>query len=314
MEPLERYLRLRRYVDVLYDMQDVRMRTENRFRQMPGTAEIYVKPLLKIEADLTQQIDGMLQTEPIYDQFFRQVRGVGPRISGFIISQTMIKFEEVSKEEFKRARDLLDDPESTEPAPFTTMQIQLSQKTKAGAYRVPHLRGIGKFDNPSRYHSWWGLGIDPETGRSPRRVRGERLGYSPKLRSFSWRIKRSFKMQKAHKSFYRRIYDRYKKRLFEKPRESKAFGRKAWSPPFSEILKNPEACPHYKPCKASLKKRKEPACRGHWDNMAMKYACKIFLTHTWEQWRMIEGLPVRQPYALAKLGHTTYIEWEPDKE
>ena len=295
MEPIERYLRLRRLVDTFYDIQDVRMRTANRLRQMPKqTYNLYVGQLKGLERDLKKEISGSLKDEPIFLEFFSRVMGVGPLISGFIISQTMIRFDQIPKKEFEKARDLLDDPEATEPAPFTPTQIRLSQKTKAGAYRVPHIRGIDKFDNPSNYHSWWGLGIDPETGRSPRRTRGEKLGYSPKLRAFSWRIKNSFKRQKALKSFYRRVYDGYKKRLFDNGRESKAFGRKAWSPPFSVILKNPEACPHYEPCKATLKKRKEPACKGHLDNMAMKYVAKVFLTHVWEQWRILKGLPVRR--------------------
>lgn len=315
MELIEWYLTLRRLVDSFYDIQDVRMRTANRLRQMPKQIyNLYVGQLKKLESQLKGQIARMLKQEPIYNKFFSRVRGVGPLISGFVISQTMIKFELISKKEFERATDLLDDPEATEPAPLTITQIRLSQKTKKGAYRVPHIRGINKFDNPSNYHSWWGLGIDPETGRAPKRVRGETLSYSPKLRMFTWRIGRSFKMQKALKAFYRRKYDSYKKRLFENPRLITVKGREVMCPPFKEILKNPKVCPRYDECKAILKKRKEPACKGHLDNMSIRYSVKIFQSHVWEQWRILEGLPVRKPYALDKLGHRTYIDWEPDRE
>ncbi|MBU2527642.1 MAG: hypothetical protein KKC03_13685 [Bacteroidetes bacterium] len=313
MEPIEKYLKLRRLVDAFYDIQDVRMRTANRLRQMPKqTYNLYVGALKKTEGDLKKEISAILTNEPIFIKFFSRVRGVGPLISGFIISQTMIRFDQVTKKEFEKARDLLDDPEATEQAPFTPTQIRLSQKTKAGAYRVPQIRGIDKAPTVSAYWKWWGLHVE-ETGRGPRRTRGEKLNYNPKLRAFSWRIKRSFKMQPRLKSFYRRLYDRYKKRVFDNPRTITMKSRKVRSPPFSEILKKPQLCPRYESCKASLVNREEPACRGCLDNMAMKYACKVFLSHVWEQWRIQEGLAVRVPYAIEKLGHQTYIDWEPDR-
>lgn len=313
MEFIEGHLRRRRLVDTHYDIQDVRMRTESRLRQMPKQVHsLYVAPLKKIEADLEKEISKSLLDESIFVKFFSRVRGVGPLISGFIISQTMIRFDLVSVKEFERARDLLDDPGATEPAPFTPTQIRLSQKTKEGAYRVPQIRGIGESPTPSAYWRWWGLDVE-ETGQGPERRKGEQVHYNPKLRAFSWRIKRSFKMQKAHKSFYRRIYDNYKKRIFENSRMRRVNGREVWIPPFSEILKDHKACPFYEECKSKLTKRAEPSCRGHWDNMAIKYATKVFLSHVWEQWRILEGLPVRQPYALEKLGHHVYIEWEPDR-
>jgi hypothetical protein len=313
LEPVERYLAIRRKVDSHYDIKDVRMRTESRLRQMPQqTYGLYVKPLKDLEEATKKDIAQSIEDEPIYVKFFSRVRGVGPLISGFIISQTMIRFELVSAKEFERARALLDDPEVTEPAPFTPTQIRLSQKTKEGAYRVPQIRGIGMSPTVSAYWKWWGLHVE-ETGRGPRKKRGDKLDYNPNLRAFSWRIKRSFKMQKAQKSFYRRIYDGYKKRIFENPRRIKVNGVEVLSPPFSEILKNPEACPRYEQCKAILKRRAEPACRGCLDNMAVKYATKVFLSHVWEQWRLIEGLPIRQPYAIEKLGHHVYIDWEPDR-
>jgi hypothetical protein len=42
--------------------------------------------------------------------------------------------------------------------------------------------------------------------------------------------------------------------------------------------------------------------------MAKRKTVKLFLSHLWEAWRLIEGLPVRQPWALEYGGHTTYIE------
>ena len=72
------------------------MRTANRLRQMPKqTREVYVKPLLKVESTLTNQIEGLLALVPIYTDFLYNVKGVGPRISGSIIANTMIRFEKI---------------------------------------------------------------------------------------------------------------------------------------------------------------------------------------------------------------------------
>jgi len=40
---------------------------------------------------------------------------------------------------------------------------------------------------------------------------------------------------------------------------------------------------------------------GHRHNMATRYAIKIFLLDLWVAWRTLEGLPVSQPYYVAKL-------------
>lgn len=43
--------------------------------------------------------------------------------------------------------------------------------------------------------------------------------------------------------------------------------------------------------------------KAHRHNMAIRYMIKQFLADLYENWRAIDGLPVHQPYAEAKLGH-----------
>lgn len=45
------------------------------------------------------------------------------------------------------------------------------------------------------------------------------------------------------------------------------------------------------------------APKAHRHNMAIRYACKIFLQDLWLKWREIEGLELTEPYAVAKLGY-----------
>lgn len=43
----------------------------------------------------------------------------------------------------------------------------------------------------------------------------------------------------------------------------------------------------------------------HKHKAAMRKVIKLFLAHLWEAWRELEGLDIRPPYALERLGHTT---------
>lgn len=290
---IQKYLELRRLVDVLYDVQDVRMRTANRLRQMPkDTVKIYVKPLLDVEKQLTNQIDAMLQDEPVYKEFLGHVRGVGPRISGSIIAQTMIRFERISKEEYEKAMNGLGPTSGVRANPclrtisevrFSEEQLNLAQKTEKGDYLVPTLRGIGAFDTVSKYWAWWGY--DVRNGEAPKRKKGELVDWNPKMRMLGWKIEKQFVMQGEG---YRTIYEKEKERL-------------------QTLRPTPQDCPNYEKCKAKLKKREQPACKGHIEKMARRKTVKLFLSHLWEKWRQIEGLPVRQPYIIEKLGHTTKI-------
>ena len=90
---------------------------------------------------------------------------------------------------------------------------------------------------------------------------------------------------------YRQIYDKEKDRLTE---QRLPIGK----------------CSHYEECKAKLKIRKEPACKGHIDAMAKRKTVKLFLSHLWQRWRQLEDLPLRPPYVMEYMGHTGNISPE----
>jgi len=316
MNTISNYLNLRKNVDVLYDVQDVRMRTANRLRLMPKDSKIYVAQLLEIEKGLTEEIEVSLLRIPIYAQWLQQVKGVGPRIAGSIIAHTMIRFERVSATEYKRMMSHFSSETQDELAShhtdetqrgyasqsrletqdedasqksgdtqgglaFTQEQLELAQKTDRGEYLIPVIRGIRAFVTVSKYWAWWGLHV--KDGKAPKRSRGERINWNPKLRTLQWKIGKQFVLQGER---YREVYDEYKKKL-------------------SAVRLPIGVCAQYKECLAKMKKRKKPACVGHIDAMARRYAVKMFLSHLWEKWRTLEGLTVRAPYAIDKLGHTT---------
>lgn len=46
---------------------------------------------------------------------------------------------------------------------------------------------------------------------------------------------------------------------------------------------------------------------GRINGIARWRAAKLFLSHLWEVWRELDGLPTRAPYAIEKLGHESVI-------
>lgn len=299
MTNLSDYIELRSLVDVLYDIQDVRMRTDNRLRQMPReTAQLKAKQLKKLEDQLTKEIDVILQDIPIYTTFLRKVRGVGPRISGSIIAQTMIRFEKITEEEYKELEkqytndahnaDMSQEKSDTHlNTTYSLEQYQLAQKTENGGYLIPTRRGIEAFDTCSKYWAWWGLHV--VNGHAAKRRKGETINWNPKMRTLAWKIGKQFVMQGQG---YRQIYDMEKDRL------------SAQRLPIGK-------CNKYEACKAKLKNRTEPTCKGHINAMARRKAVKLFLSHLYECWRGLEELPTRPPYVLEKMeGHSTKSTWQ----
>jgi len=168
---------------------------------------------------------------------------------------------------------------------FSRMQYQLAQKTTGGDYLIPTRRGIEAFPTCSKYWAWWGLHV--VDGQAPRRRRGATVNWNPKMRTLAWKIGKQFVLQGLG---YRKIYDAEKRRL--------------------QAARLPVGrCPRYEECKAALKNRREPACKGHIDAMARRKAVKMFVAHLYECWRGLEGLPTRPPYALEKLGHVSRMGW-----
>lgn len=72
--------------------------------------------------------------------------------------------------------------------------------------------------------------------------------------------------------------------------------------------KNPKYVKIYNDYKHRLQNREDlkDYSKGHIHNMSLRYMVKQFLNELYENWRSIEGLPVHDPYAVAKLGHNPH--------
>jgi len=147
---------------------------------------------------------------------------------------------------------------------------------------IPTKRGIEAFSTISKYWAFWGLAV--VDGEAQRRKKGEKSSYDPVNLSTAWKIGKQFVMQGAR---YRADYDRYKTRITAQRTPS-------------------EKCPQYgvnRWCKVRVDQGKKPSCKAHIHNMSQRYAAKEFYKDLWIAWRILEDLPVSEPYVVDVLGH-----------
>ncbi len=57
--------------------------------------------------------------------------------------------------------------------------------------------------------------------------------------------------------------------------------------------------------KTRYQETKSDWTKAHIHNASNRKMIKLFLSHLWERWRILEDLPIRRAYVLEQLGHTT---------
>ena len=112
-----------------------------------------------------------------------------------------------------------------------------------------------------------GVGVDPKTGKVPRKVTGETINWKPEGRRTCWMIGDQFNKQTG--SDYNIVLKAMREKVDRNHGED-------WS-------------------------------KGHCHNAAKQQTVKIFLSHFWTIARVIDELPVSLPYAMTILGHTNFI-------
>ena len=155
--------------------------------------------------------------------------------------------------------------------------------TAAGLIGPIDKLGIENFNSASSLNHYCGLHI--VDGRAAKLERGKALDWNPQMRSLLIGIVGP-NFLKQHTPLYCDIYYREKERQL------------AIEYPLGELAAKYKG---YKESDTHLTK-------GHAHNRALRKMVKLFLSHSWEVWRRMEGLPIREPYAIEYLGHTTYIE------
>lgn len=122
-----------------------------------------------------------------------------------------------------------------------------------------------------------------------RRIPGQLADFNPDFKKLCYLIGDQFIKQRE--SPYRKLYDQYRLEYETRPDLiAEMSGKKG---------------------KGTVRVRGEMVeVKGtaHINAMARRKAVKVFLSHLWEEWRTIEGLPTPAPYSFAVLGHADKIE------
>lgn len=135
---------------------------------------------------------------------------------------------------------------------------------------IAGLGDIGKFGTVSKVWKYCGLGIN-EDGGIQKRKRGEKINYSPFLKTLCWKIGESF-VKISDRGYYGERLSEYKNNEVKKQLASGIVIL-----PQADIPKKDDG--------------KVYMSQGHVHNRAKRKAVKLFLSHTWHVWREIEGLP-----------------------
>jgi len=160
---------------------------------------------------------------------------------------------------------------------------------------------------------WRFAGWSVEDGVAPRRVKGQKLIFNSQLRTMCWRLATSLK--RARGKFYKYYIE-------EKEKYIKRFQKEGY-----KILPTPQGKWFCLNCGESWARKRDitlccgqqsiekqlrqepPGVKwvGHVDAMAVRKMIKLFLGCLWLVWREAVGLPIRNPYAIDRKGHTKLI-------
>lgn len=78
--------KIRNLVEIYYDVQDVRICTFNRLREVGEVKGVNPKNLKKLEKEIRDYIEVYVNAQPIWDVFLEDTRGIGAILAGGMIS------------------------------------------------------------------------------------------------------------------------------------------------------------------------------------------------------------------------------------
>lgn len=317
--PPKEYLRL--LVESYYDCQELRIRLNNRMRQIEGIEEIEedVRKFLVLaegddayrtrKGDAIGPLDKPLELESKAEDSIRKIieatiadhpltlRWKGQKGIGVIAIAGVLAWWDIGRGDHMS-----------------------SFWRYAGLHTVCDLcgAGFGSCEHSRRLPD----GSFPDSPASAaRRQRGQKSDWNPTAKVHCWKVARSLLM--AGNPFYRQLYDsaKYREEMHNKGRDvdkRQADGKWLIEPlSVTPVKDGVIGLVHLKP--GIIKKLAEggghtpewealqadPAITrvrvklapGHIHQRAMRKMVKLWLSHIWTTWREIEGMPVTSPYA-----------------
>jgi hypothetical protein len=132
-----------------------------------------------------------------------------------------------------------------------------------------------------------------------RKTKGEKLPYNSRLKTLCWKLGESFvKVSGKEDAIYGRLYADFKRDEVSRNENGQ----------YAEAAKRELENKKFKTDNATKKRLKEgKLADAHLHARAKRRAVKVFLSHYWTKGREARGLAIREPYAIAVLGHNGKI-------
>lgn len=245
----------------------------------PVYAELH-RAMVALEERVDQAIAEELRNWPVWDSWLSHVRGIGPSLAGQMLALLLPPRSDKGPSSWYKAAGLF------------------SEARPDGTNRLPRARkGEGKF----QHHPW--------------------------LRRCLYNVGTSFV---RNGGYYREVYDQRKRRLFiqhcwaagELLTQWEAVGPDArldWlltryseealvkaakgGPYLDGTLSAWAVRPSYMGTVALAGISDETWPLGRVESVARWATIKLFLSHLWQKWSEVEGIPVREPYAVEYMQH-----------
>jgi len=267
-----------------YDMQEIRIATKNRIRDVIRK-KVDGVPFDAVEEKKEEKTYGKKYTDKELLELWEKLKNE----------------KKISQKEFDYVMECWTLAKESEKVERKYEKAMLTFVSNEDVYTkfLEKIRGIGavlsanlikEFGDCSQYDTpaklWAHCGQSVIGGVAPRKVKGQTISYNPRLRTLVWKI--SDCLLKSNKGIYRQIYDTTKQDYA---------GRK--------YKKGELEAKYGKPYKKSDTK----LSKGHAHNIALRKMRKIFLANYWECAREVAGLQVREPFVKEKLHHKHIITW-----
>lgn len=198
---LENVRELRFLVESYYDLQKLRIETGNRLYQLLGKDKLqdarYVgltstfKQLKQLEKGVSDHIKWQVKELPIWENWLKDVKGIGHILTGGLFA--WICGQQHTDECLKKREKY-----------FAKKKKGAKKRKERFECKCP-IMGIARFPYVSSL--WKYCGLDVVDGKAPRRAKGQKITWNPRMRTLCWKIGESF--VKTH-GFYRDQYEEFR--------------------------------------------------------------------------------------------------------
>jgi len=301
-------------VNNLYDIQKVRIAVENRNRALlDKNKELifndHASRMKKLEKDTVKEIGNEISKFKISGWMLGQ-RGIGPSLAGQTIAiiRDIERFANVSKLWaysgmatmevcLKCGKRVLRSPRREEWLVRVARRLEdQHDKKKIREAEEAELIGldavVGGNDNEEEdYDTNFMVKAkkmlcvcdSPKTKTiAQRRIKGSIIDYNPKMKKLCRNMALSLIQ---YNEFYGDLYNQYLEQYMQRTNLLDHINTAKYKEAVLEKIRTSKAT-----------------------KMARRKMVKIFLSHLWEKWRKMEGLPSPKPYIFEIGGHTDYIE------